>query len=269
MYTKPKKSLGQNFLQDQNIQRKIIDACDFQPSDRVLEIGAGTGVLTGLIASNVSRVYALEIDRSLNAVLARNLKAYNNVRIINQDILKFDLDKLKDGAGKIKVFGNIPYYITSPIIEHLLRFRHKIEVIFLTVQKEFGQRMVALPGSKDYGSFSCFVQYYTEPKILFAIKKNSFNPAPKVDSCFLRLAIRQNPAVAVDNEELLFKIIRTAFQQRRKTLKNSLKSIVPKEKLQEFFKRYKINPKIRPEDLSLQSFANLLNSLNSLPGTDL
>lgn len=260
MYTKPKKSLGQNFLRDPNIQRKIIDACDFQPSDRVLEIGAGMGVMTGLIASDTSKVYSLEIDHSLIPVLTKNLKAYKNIRIINQDILKFDLDKLGDSASlKIKVFGNIPYYITSPIIEQLLKFRHKIGIIFLTVQKEFGQRMIAVPGSKDYGSFSCFIQYYTEPKILFTVKKNSFYPVPKVDSCLLRLAIRQDPPVAVNNEEMLFKIIRTAFQQRRKTLKNSLKDIVPKEKLQEFFKKYKINPKIRPEDLSLPDFANLAN----------
>jgi 16S rRNA (adenine1518-N6/adenine1519-N6)-dimethyltransferase len=260
MQTKPKKILGQNFLQDQNIQRKIIDACDFQSSDRVLEIGAGTGIMTGLIASNVSRVYALEIDRSLNSLLTRNLKAYSNISIINKDILKFDIEQIKDNVSRrIKVFGNIPYYITTPIIEHLLRFRYKIEVIFLSVQKEFAQRMVAQPGAKNYGSFSCFIQYYTEPKILFSIKKNSFYPVPKVDSSFLRLRIRQNPALAVNNEEMFFRIIRTAFQQRRKTLKNSLKDIVPKEKLQEFFGKYKINPKIRPQDLSLQDFANLTN----------
>lgn len=216
--------------------------------------------MTGLIASNVSRVYALELDCSLNPVLAGNLKAYSNISIINQDILKFDLDGLKNRANaKIKVFGNIPYYITTPIIEHLLKFRHKIEVVFLTVQKEFAQRMTAIAGSKTYGSFSCFVQYYTQPEILFIIKRKSFYPMPKVDSAFLRLRIRQNPAVAVKSEELLFKIIRSAFQQRRKTLKNSLSDIVPQQTLEEFFSKYKINPKIRPEDLSLQDFANLAN----------
>jgi 16S rRNA (adenine1518-N6/adenine1519-N6)-dimethyltransferase len=229
-----------------------------------LEIGAGTGVMTGLIASNTSKVYSLEIDRTLYPLLAKNLKAYTNIRIINQDILKFDLDKLRDTASlKIKVFGNIPYYITTPIIEHLFKFRHKIEIIFLTVQKEFGQRIVALPGSKDYGSFSCFVQYYTEPKILFTIKKNSFYPAPKVDSCFLRLKIRLQPAVIVKDEEMLFKIIRKGFGQRRKTLKNSLKDIVPQETLKEFFRKYKVNPKIRPEDLTLRDFANLANAVSS------
>jgi len=260
MYAKPKKSLGQNFLKDSNIQRKIIEACGFAPFDTVLEIGAGTGAMTGLIASSVNRVYAVEIDHSLNPLLTRNLKAYSNISIINKDILKLDIEQLNDRiSGRIKVFGNIPYYITTPIIEHLLEFRHKIEVILLTVQKEFGQRMIALPGSKDYGSFSCFVQYYTEPKILFTIKKNSFYPVPKADSSFLRLAVRQNPAVVVNDEELLFKIIRKAFQQRRKTLKNSLKDVVPLKNLEVFFRRYKVNPKIRPEDLSLPDFANLAN----------
>jgi len=257
MQIKPKKSLGQNFLKDANIQNKIIRACGFGSLDSVLEIGAGTGIMTGLIAGNVSKVYAVEIDRALIPVLTDNLKTYTNIKILHQDILEFDLHKLN--AAKLKVLGNIPYYITTPIIEHLLGFRHKIEVIYLTVQKEFGQRMVALPGSKAYGSFSCFVQYYTKPEILFTIKKNSFYPAPKVDSCFLRLKIREEPAVKVKNEVMLFKIIRTAFQQRRKTMKNGLEELIPNRKLEEFFRLYDINPRIRAEDLALQDFANLAN----------
>jgi len=255
MYTKPKKSLGQNFLKDPNIRRKIISACAFSPSDKVLEIGAGTGLMTGLIAGSVKEVFALEIDGSLIDVLKDNLKGFDNVNIVNKDILKFDLDQIR--AKKLKVFGNIPYYITTPIIEHLLSFRNKIDYIFLTVQKEFGKRMAADPGSKDYGSFSLFVQYYAECKILFTIKKNSFYPAPKVDSCFLRLKIRQEPVVNVADEERFFKIIRTAFQQRRKTLKNSLEGLVKESRLEEFFRICNIDPKIRPEDLSLQDFAAL------------
>jgi 16S rRNA (adenine1518-N6/adenine1519-N6)-dimethyltransferase len=223
----------------------------------VLEIGAGTGLMTGLIATSVKEVIALEIDGSLIDRLKDSVKDFKNVNIVNQDILKFDLNQIL--AKRLKAFGNIPYYITTPIIEHLLRFRDKIEMIFLTVQKEFGRRMVAQPGSKDYGSFSLFVQYYTEPKILFNIKKNSFYPAPKVDSCFLRLYIRLSPAVSVKNEQVLFKVIRSSFQQRRKTLKNSLKSMIPAEKLNSFFEKYGINPKVRSETLSLQDFANLAN----------
>jgi 16S rRNA (adenine1518-N6/adenine1519-N6)-dimethyltransferase len=257
MRTKAKKSLGQNFLKDPNIQRKIIDACAFTPADAVLEIGAGTGIMTGLIAGNTAKVYALEIDCALIPVLGNNLKGHRNIKILHQDILKFDLDEIKE--AKIKVFGNIPYYITTPIIERLLDFRGKIEAIYLTVQKEFGQRMAALPGSKAYGSFSCFVQYYTKPEILFTIKKNSFYPAPKVDSCFLRLKLREEPAVKVKNEVMLFKIIRTAFQQRRKTMKNGLEELILNRKLEEFFRLYDIDPRIRAEDLALQDFANLAN----------
>jgi 16S rRNA (adenine1518-N6/adenine1519-N6)-dimethyltransferase len=255
MHAKPKKSLGQNFLKDGNIRRKIISACDFSLSDKVLEIGAGTGLMTGSIAAGVKEVFALEIDGSLINLLKDSVKGFDNVNIVNKDILKFDLNHIR--AHKLKVFGNIPYYITTPIIEHLLIYREKIDMIFLTVQKEFGKRMVASPGSKDYGSFSLFVQYYTECKMLFIIKKNSFFPAPKVDSCFLRLKIRTEPAVNAGDEERFFRIIRSAFQQRRKTLKNSLEGLIRQSKLEEFFRTYNIDPKIRPEDLSLQNFAEL------------
>jgi len=160
---------------------------------------------------------------------------------------------------KLKVIGNLPYYITSPIIQRLLEYRQDIQIVFITVQKEFGERIAALPGNKDYGAFSCFVQYYAFPEILFLIKKGSFYPVPKVDSCFLRLDIRKDPAVKVNDEQLFFQIIRTGFNQRRKTLKNSLKTLVPVRTLEEFFLRYQINPQIRAEDLNLQGFANLTN----------
>ena len=191
-------------------------------------------------------------------MLTEKFSACRNISIINADFLKFDLRSLPPG-NKFKAIGNIPYYITSPIIEHLLLSRERISDIYLTVQKEFAQRMVAEPGSKVYGSFSCFVQYYAQPQILFSIKKNSFHPAPKVDSCFLRLKLREDPVVKVKNEETLFKIIRTGFQQRRKTLKNSLEELIPSDKLDKFFREFDLDPKIRPEDLSLQDFANLAN----------
>lgn len=225
-----------------------------------MEIGAGRGELTRLIAQDVSQIICLELDHSLYEDLKDNLKSYTNVTLINKDILKFDLDKyFAKSENKIKVFGNIPYYISSPIIAHLLRFRNKIETVFLTVQKEFGSRVVSGPGSKEYSSFSCFVQYYSEPKIIFDIKKNSFYPAPKVDSCFLRLDIRRNGAVEIEDEERYFKIIRAAFNKRRKTLRNSLKGIIAEEKLKLFFEECKINPGTRPERLTLRDFANLTN----------
>ena len=258
MYLKPKKRLGQNFLIDKNIQNKIIHACNFRSTDTIIEIGAGRGELTQLIAQRVNKVYAFEIDRDLCPILKDNLINHKNVTIINKDFLKADLrEYLKKSDQSIKVIGNIPYYITTPIIEYLLKYKHNIEIIFLTVQKEFALRMLSKAGSKDYGSFSCFIQYYTAPKKLFFITRTCFKPAPKVDSCFLELEIREEPPVKIEDEALLFKIIRAAFNKRRKTLRNSLKELVPAADLEAFFKKYQIDPNIRPESLSLEDFAKL------------
>ena len=258
MRHQPKKRLGQNFLFDKNIQRKIIASCGLKKDDVILEIGAGRGELTQLIAPSVRRIYALEIDKNLCAVLEGNLAGFSNVKIVNQDILAFDLGKyFAKFKNKIKVIGNIPYYISTPIIERLLKYRGKIESVYLTVQKEFAERLAAPAGSKVYGSLSCFVQYYAQPQILFRIKKTSFTPRPKVDSCFLRLEIRSEPAVKVADEKLFFRIIRTAFNQRRKTLRNSLSGIIPAQNLEKFFTRSGIGRNIRPEQMSLENFAFL------------
>lgn len=258
MYLKPKKSLGQNFLIDKNIQRKIIDACKLKASDIVLEIGAGRGELTAFLVDKVNKIYALEIDFSLYQVLRDRFRDYANIDIINRDILKFNLRKeFSKYKNKIKIIGNIPYYITTPILGHLLKFRHKIDTIFITLQKEFAKRMIAKPGTKDYGAFSCFIQYYAQAQIIFFIKKNCFSPRPKVDSCFVQLEIRQKPPVKIKDEKLLFKIIRLAFNKRRKTLRNSLKGVISEQKLETFFHKYGIDKKIRPEDLRLVDFANL------------
>ncbi len=261
MNVRPKKRLGQNFLVDKNIQKKIVRACEFKDSDIVLEIGSGYGELTKLLAGIVHQVFAVEIDPFLCESSKDNLKDFSNSRIINQDILKFDLKKyFHETEQKIKVIGNIPYYISSPIIEHLIKFKDKIDNIFITTQKEFALRMSANPGSKEYGSFSLFTQYYTEPKILFLIKKLSFYPAPKIDSALINMKVRQEPIVKVKDEKLFFKITRSAFNQRRKTLRNSLSNIIPARKLEQFFSEYGIPCNIRPEDLSLQDFANLTNT---------
>ena len=258
MYLKPKKRLGQNFLIDKNIQNKIINACNFRSSDTVLEIGAGRGELTGLIAERVNKVYAFEIDHNLCSILKDNLINHKNAAIINGDFLKVDLrEYFKKSDDSIKVIGNIPYYITTPIIEYLLKYKDNIEIIFLTVQKEFALRMLSKAGSKDYGSFSCFIQYYTRPKKLFFVTRTCFKPVPKVDSCFLQLEIRQEPPVKIENEELFFKIIRAAFNKRRKTLRNSLKGVISLEGLEKFFAKYDLDSDIRPESLTLEDFAKL------------
>ncbi len=259
MHTKPKKSLGQNFLIDQNIQNKIIDTCNFSEDDVVLEIGPGTGKITNLIKDKVKKLYLVELDNRLIPQLKELIKNNANVELFHQDILEFDLNKLPE--KKIKVFGNIPYYISSPIIEHVFNYKEKVETIFLTVQKEFGQRVVAQANTEHYGSFSCFVQYYSEPNSHFLIKRNSFYPAPKVDSVFLELKIRNKPAVSVKNEELLFKLIRGSFQQRRKTIENSLKRLFPYVNAVELLTKLQINSKDRPENISLEQFAVIANLL--------
>jgi len=266
MYIKPKKSLGQNFIFDKNIQKKIVLASGLDRNDIVLEIGAGFGDLTKEIALSVKKVYALEIDQRLFEGLEKNLNCKSNCEIIKKDILEFDLDKFLAKykiKQKIKVIGNIPYYISSPIIEHLIKYHQKITAVYLTVQKEFGRRVCAGFGSKEYGSFSCFVQYYAHCKIIFEIKKGSFRPAPKVDSCFLSLKFRDHPVVKVNDEERLFGLIRTAFNQRRKTLKNSLLTFISKDRLEEILCSLNIDINTRPEDLSLEQFAQRSNSLDS------
>lgn len=264
MYLKPKKSLGQNFLIDRNIRSKIINACGFDDSDIILEIGSGGGELTRLIAERVAKVHALEIDPRLCRMLKDSTQDLANLEVLNADILEFDLTSyFRKFSRKIKVVGNIPYYISSEIIAHLLKHSDIVDEIFLTVQKEFAERLCAKPGTKDYGSFSCFVQYYARAKILFSIKKTCFAPVPKVDSSFLSLAVTDEPAVKVRQEELFFKIIRDAFNQRRKTLRNSLQGVIPPEKLASFFSKFGIDHDIRPERLSLEDFANLANHLKS------
>jgi len=261
MQIKPKKRLGQSFLIDPNIKRKIIASCGLSQKDTVLEIGAGRGELTKLIAENAGSVFTVEIDSSLIETLKNNLIAYPNVTIINCDILKLDLSGLGIKCGKkLKVIGNIPYYISTPIIEHLLRYRHRVDAIFLTVQKEYARRLTALPGGADYGSLSCFVQYHAVPEILFYIKKNCFFPAPRVDSAFVRILLKANKRMGPGKERRLFKIIRTAFNQRRKTLRNSLKGIIPKSKLEHYLENRSLDNNIRPQMLSLDDFIGLSNS---------
>jgi 16S rRNA (adenine1518-N6/adenine1519-N6)-dimethyltransferase len=260
MRLRPKKRLGQNFLTDKNIQNKIIENCGLSASDIVLEIGAGRGEITGQIARKAGFVYALEVDTSLCKILNDSLAGLDNVEVIETDVLKFDFENFFAKVNsKVKVVGNLPYYITTPIIERLLEYREKVSSVFIMVQKEFALRLAAGPGSKTFGSLSCFIQYYTAPKILFPIGRTCFYPAPKVDSCFLELSMRHEPAVKVNDEELFLKIIRAGFNKRRKTLRNSLRETIPQDKLAAFFEKYDIDKNTRPERLSLSDFANLAN----------
>ncbi|MDD5128587.1 MAG: 16S rRNA (adenine(1518)-N(6)/adenine(1519)-N(6))-dimethyltransferase RsmA [Candidatus Omnitrophica bacterium] len=262
MYIKPKKSLGQNFIVDKNIQRKIVSACQLSQDDIVLEIGAGMGDLTEQLAQSAKEVYALEIDQRLFPALRQRIGLYPNCHLVNVNILEFDIHKfLKENhiRQKIKIIGNIPYYISSPIIEHLIRYRADIDSAFMTVQKEFGRRVNAGCGSKEYGSFSCFVQYHAESRIIFEIKKGSFKPRPKIDSSLLGLKFRTVPPVEVQDEEIFFKLIRSSFGQRRKTLRNSLSGCLSPDLLEEFLRSRGIDRNVRPEGLSLDEFARMSN----------
>jgi 16S rRNA (adenine1518-N6/adenine1519-N6)-dimethyltransferase len=264
MRIKPKKSLGQNFLIDHNILRKIVDSCGFTAADTVIEIGSGRGELTRLIAPKVKKLYAFEIDPSLLPALKESSRDSGNTQIIHQDILKARLSSyIKAREGKLIVVGNIPYYISTPILEKLFEAGKHIERIYLTVQKEFAQRVVAAPGSKTYGSLSCFVQYHGQAQIKFIIKKGSFFPAPKVDSALLEIKLRGKPLLKKRDEEDFFSVVRAAFNQRRKTLRNSLSRVTIADKLNEYLARQNLSPDIRPEDLSLDTFLGLAKFLKS------
>lgn len=250
---KAKKYLGQNFLIDKNLQEKIVNSCNLQESDIVLEIGPGRGEITQLLLAKAKRVIAVEIDRELCKILDEKFKEYSNFELRNADILKTALPKQKN----LKVIANIPYYISTPIIAFLLHHRAIFKVIYLTLQKELAKRLIACPGSKAYGAFSCFVQFYTQPEILFPIKNSSFSPRPKVDSCFLRLKILYPPKQKVRNEKLLFRIIRLAFSQRRKLLKNNLSKITPESKVLHYLKACGLPANVRAENISLSHFIQL------------
>jgi 16S rRNA (adenine1518-N6/adenine1519-N6)-dimethyltransferase len=261
MQPQPKKRLGQNFLFDKNIQAKIIAACRLHPTDTVLEIGAGRGELTGTLSGKVKRVFCVEIDPRLCRLLEASFKGHPNIKILQRDILKLDIERLvKAQRDKIKVIGNIPYYITSPIIARLFQYRKYISGIYLLVQKEFARRIIAQAGSVDYGAFSIFAQYYATPKILFTVKKGSFWPQPKVDSAFIDLQLKEKLPLGPKDERVFFKVVRAAFAQRRKQLKNSLRGVLPQALLQRYFQRSGVAGDIRAERLSAEDFMALLDS---------
>jgi 16S rRNA (adenine1518-N6/adenine1519-N6)-dimethyltransferase len=265
MYAKPKKKLSQNFLTDKNIQQRIVELCELPPGRSVLEIGAGRGEITRLLAEKVDRLLAIEIDAALIQKLNSIFHDNPRVTVIKKDILHFNFPDYNDTAHcKYTVVGNIPYHISSLIIEKLIRNRGSVDDIFLTVQKEFAQRLCACPGTKSYGSLSCFVQYYTQPSIRLSISKNCFSPRPKVDSCFVHLRIRTEPPVKIRNEAYFFSLIRRSFQQRRKTLMNCLKGYIPIETLQEFMTEANLDHRIRAECLSLEHFAALAHLAENL-----
>jgi len=256
----PLKSLGQNFLISPHVRKKIIHACQLKKTDVVLEIGAGTGILTREIACHVHKVIAIEKDKRLAEKL-KHISINSNIEITMADFLKFPFKNL---PSRLKIIGNLPYNIATPIIERLLQHRHYCSDIFITVQLEYGQRIVAQANTKSYGSLSCFVQYYAQAEKLFLIKNTSFYPTPKVQSCFIHLKPHPPNKIKANNERLLFQMIRQAFQQRRKVILNSLAKTTDKKLLLAFLHQCKIDPRKRAENLSLNDYIQIANLVDKL-----
>ncbi len=262
---RPLKRLGENYLIDGNIKDKIISQARISSEDVILEIGPGFGALTIDLAKSGAQVFAIEKDSKTFRILKEIVNGdFPSLKIFNEDILKFDIKKNLI-SKKIKVIGNLPFYITTPIIERLIENRTLIESILITLQKEVANRLLASPASKDYGPISCYVQYYTKPTYIYTIKRTSFYPSSGVDSGLIRLDVLSKPPVNVKDEELFFRIIRGAFNQRRKSLINSLSRQtvlgLHKDEVSKILNSVGISPAIRPERLSLSDFAKITNHL--------
>lgn len=263
-----RKKFGQNFLIDASVVEEIIDAAGISGEDTVLEIGPGIGTMTQYLAERAGRVIAVEIDRALIPILEDTLSAYDNVRVINEDILKVDLNRLSEeenGGRPIKVVANLPYYITTPIIMALLEKEVPLESITIMVQKEVAERMKTGPGSKDYGALSLAVQYYAEPVIVTEVPPHCFMPRPGVSSMVIRLDRYKEPPVTPKDPDKMFKLIRASFNHRRKTLSNGLSTDpslgLSREKVTEALEKMGLPVDIRGEKLDLAQFAELSDQL--------
>lgn len=258
------KRFGQNFLVDTRVLEKIIQAAGLTKEDMVLEIGPGIGTMTQYLAEHAGRVVAVEIDANLLPILDETLKDYDNVTVINEDILKVDVAALAEkynGGRPIKVVANLPYYITTPIIMGLFESHVPVDNVTVMVQKEVAKRMEARPGSKDYGALSVAVQYYAQPYIVANVPCNCFMPRPNVDSAVIRLTCHEKPPVDTPDEHLMFRIVRAAFNQRRKTLVNAINNSpelsMDKVQVQEALAAMGLSATVRGEALSLDQFAKL------------
>jgi 16S rRNA (adenine1518-N6/adenine1519-N6)-dimethyltransferase len=265
------KGLGQNFLLDGNIIRKIINSANLSDDDVVIEIGPGAGTLTSVLAKCVRRVIAVELDSRLSPILKETLAGIDNVDLVFEDALKLDYDKLIDFKCKdltinsqrtYKLVSNLPYSITTPILTYLLRKKFKFSSLTLMVQREVSSRLIAVPGSRDYGNLSVIVQYYTVPEVLFIVPRAVFYPRPEVESAVVFLVKRQAPPVKVPEEDLFFSLVRGAFGQRRKTILNALSggNLIPRlnrQQWQEIIQSAGIDPCRRGETLNLKEFSDI------------
>lgn len=262
------KSLGQNFLIDDNIVDNIVAGAGIGPEDKIIEVGPGIGTLTREMASRAQNLMVVEIDKNLIPILEDTLGDYDNVKIVNEDIIKADIRGLIDenlGGGPVKLVANLPYYITTPIIMRFLEENINVTDIVVMVQKEVAERMNAQPGGKDFGALSVAVQYYCDTEIIAKVPRHLFVPQPNVDSIVIALRIRPERKYKVDDEDLYFKVVKAAFGQRRKTLLNSISSMgnLAKDQVKEALEEAGIDPKRRGETLSLDEFAILSNVIGN------
>lgn len=262
------KSLGQNFLIDENVLEKIISGANIDKSTNVIEIGPGFGTLTQRLCLNAKKVVAIEIDKTAIPILENNLCDFDNIKIINDDVLKCDLKKIIEdefGGGRVTIAANLPYYITTPIIMHILESRIDAKNLCIMIQKEVAERIAAKEGTKDYGALSVAVNYYAIPRMICTVPPSSFIPMPKVSSAVISLDIRKEPPVVVNSEKGFFKLVKAAFAQRRKTLLNALanSSAIPmsKEEISNVLIECGIDEKRRGETLTLQDFADITNKI--------
>lgn len=261
---KMSKKLGQNFLIKRGIVDEIVHAAELTPGEPVLEVGPGIGTLTQGLAQSGADVTAIELDRRLLEVLDTTLASYDNVRIIHGDVLKLDVPSIMNNKP-FKVVANLPYYITTPIIMSLLESKLPIERLVVMVQKEVALRMIAKPGTKDYGALSVAVQYYTEPDIVLDVPPKSFLPAPAVTSSVIRCVLRDKPPVDVIDEKLFFRVVKAGFAQRRKTFSNTMKTTgLTRDRIEELLAKANIDGQRRGETFTLQEFADVANAWAAL-----
>lgn len=265
------KSLGQNFLIDENIIHKIIEGAEIDKNDVVIEVGPGIGTLTQYLAQEAKKVLVIEIDKNLIPILeGETLKDCKNVEIVNGDILRVDINELiqsKLDGQKVKVVANLPYYVTTPIIMRFLEEEIPVKDIVVMVQKEVADRMQAMPKTKDYGALTVAVQYYSEPQIITRVPKSVFIPQPNVESTVIRLKVLDKPKINVDDKKIFFKVVKASFAKRRKTLLNSLTMSnlgLDKEKIKKVLSMSNIDEKRRGESLTIEEFAVLANNVNKM-----
>ena len=253
------KSLGQNFLINEQIIDDIVNVSNVTTDDVIIEIGPGLGSLTAKLADNAKKVIAIELDENMINILSERFSLYKNVEIIHADVLKVDLNKLIDGEENVKVVANLPYYITTPIVMKLLEENLKINSITVMVQKEVGERFCATPGGKEYGAITVSINYYTSPKIVLDVPKENFNPVPEVDSCVVKLDLK-NEHIELKDEKLFFRLIKTTFSQRRKNIGNSLTGIgISKQEVKEMLEELNLDVNLRAENLSIDQYAKIAN----------